>query len=1110
MTVPYKLPTVSVSDSDISSYLRKVRLPRTAVNIASARTRIEAQKIQEALPKGKDVSVVQSDAYRSVVYGESLVGGVITFAATSSNNQYLHLVVTFAGHECENIQALYLDDCRVDFSAVPGWCSYFVNPDGSFFNTDVVYLQKNLGSESQDALSELVAANVGWTGDHKQSGCCHCYLGLKWDGSVFGDGIPEIRALIRGKKVYDPRVGYAWYSANAALCIADFLCDARYGLGAATTRVYNSALTTAANICDETVSLISGGSEYRYTCNGSFETTSTPADILGKLAQTIDGRIVYQQGQWIILPATWRSPVLSLSLDDMLSDYRVQTSVSRKELFNRVRGTFHNALNMHTSDNYPIVKNDLYYAQDQNEELYLELNQDFVTSSSTAQRLAKIQLERIRQSLQVEATFGLKAYQCSIGDNVQLTIDELGWTNKTFEIIDLDFIEQGSREGATLATKLILRESASGVFDWNSGEETTHDISPNSSLPNPRNVSVPNNLVLTSGTDVLYLKADGTIVSRLKAEWDAITDAFVASGGKIICQYKKSASVKWASLGEFAPDISEVFIFDVADGTAYDFRVCCRNALGITGGWRTATNHIILGKSEKPSDVTGLVGTVASFGIALDWADVDDLDLSQYEVREGASWGGSTLVATVKASKLDLPIRIAGDHTFLIKARDTSKNYSLNPASVVVTISSPTVSDLASSIDGSEVLITWSSTPGSFAIEDYIIRQGEAFVDGTLVGHTKGTTFRLGATWSGARQLWIAARDVAGNIGTAQTISPTITAPGLVQTPTTEIIDNFVLFRWTVPASGSLPIRGTKLYKVVSGSDVLIGESSGTFFAFFETEGGSYTYKLAVVDIAGNEGGKKSISGVIGQPRDYVFKSSNVYDPDDALTADNIAIVDNIMTLPVNVDETFEEHFTSHSWSTPQDQVNAGYSRFCQPTESTAQFVGTVDLGATVPYGCLVTLTLARSEIVSGITLAPTISVSVDNTSWTDYADHYQIYVSSFRYLKVTLDATGGGTALDEIQEARITVAKQELRDEGSGTAASGDSGGTTVSFNKTFVDVESINVTAKYQAAETKGVTAVYDFTDVPNPTSFKVLLYSNNSGTRISGAFSWHATGS
>ena len=86
-----------------------------------------------------------------------------------------------------------------------------------------------------------------------------------------------------------------------------------------------------------------------------------------------------------------------------------------------------------------------------------------------------------------------------------------------------------------------------------------------------------------------------------------------------------------------------------------------------------------------------------------------------------------------------------------------------------------------------------------------------------------------------------------------------------------------------------------------------------------------------------------------------------------------------------------------------------------------------------------------------------------------------------------------------------LRLETKQIGDSGNGTASSGDSGGTTVNFNVSFVDVESITVTPKGSAARI----GIYDFTDVPNPTSFKVLLY-DTSGNRQSGDFSWQARGS
>jgi hypothetical protein len=60
------------------------------------------------------------------------------------------------------------------------------------------------------------------------------------------------------------------------------------------------------------------------------------------------------------------------------------------------------------------------------------------------------------------------------------------------------------------------------------------------------------------------------------------------------------------------------------------------------------------------------------------------------------------------------------------------------------------------------------------------------------------------------------------------------------------------------------------------------------------------------------------------------------------------------------------------------------------------------------------------------------------------------------------------------------------------------------VTFTRSFVDVNTIQLTPR----GTSLVTPVYDFTDTPNPTSFKVLLF-NQAGSRVDGEVSYDVTG-
>jgi hypothetical protein len=66
------------------------------------------------------------------------------------------------------------------------------------------------------------------------------------------------------------------------------------------------------------------------------------------------------------------------------------------------------------------------------------------------------------------------------------------------------------------------------------------------------------------------------------------------------------------------------------------------------------------------------------------------------------------------------------------------------------------------------------------------------------------------------------------------------------------------------------------------------------------------------------------------------------------------------------------------------------------------------------------------------------------------------------------------------------------------------DTDGTVVFFNKPFRDVDSITVTAEGPVS----LNAIYIFDDVPDPVSFKVMVF-NTSGVRVTGTVSWKARG-
>ena len=169
-----------------------------------------------------------------VIYGRRRVGGTRVFIEVSgSSNEYLHLVLVLSEGPVTAIDNVYLDDV---FST-----------DAKF--TGLLTVTKHLGTPGEAADAALTADVPKWTSACKLSNCAYLYVKLKYDRNAFS-GLPTITADVRGRTLYDPRDGQTRYSNNPALVIRDYLSNAIYGRGIASSAIDDTSIAAAANACD--------------------------------------------------------------------------------------------------------------------------------------------------------------------------------------------------------------------------------------------------------------------------------------------------------------------------------------------------------------------------------------------------------------------------------------------------------------------------------------------------------------------------------------------------------------------------------------------------------------------------------------------------------------------------------------------------------------------------------------------------------------------------------------------------------------------------------------------------------------------------------------------
>jgi hypothetical protein len=631
------------------------------------------RRANAGLNEGRTIMVREPASPREIVYGEVRKSGSIVFAhVTGTKNEFLHLIVAVAGHEVQAIGDIYLND-------------EVVSLDGSGNATSAPYvglvrIKKYLGTDAQTADADLISEAPGiWTSDHRLRGISYIYARLKFSNDAFPGGIPNISAIVQGRKVLDTRTSTTAYSANWALCVRDYLTDVKLGLGVAAALIDTTALNAAANVCDEDVPLNPSGTEKRYTVNGVVSTAAIPGDILVAMGDTAAGFVGYIGGEWIIHAGAYRTPTITLDENDLRGPVSVQTKVSRREIFNGIKGVYTSPQNQWQASDFPPVVNATYTTEDGGTRIWQDVEFPFITSPATAQRVGKISLERARQQIIVRLPCKLTALRVQAGDNVMITNTRLGWSSKVFEVQEFAFAPEQQDGGAVgLGVDLVLRETASGVWDWNDGEETTVDLAPNTNLPDPFTVAAPTGLTLTSGGTTQYIQPDGTTIPRLLAQWTAPADEFVTSGGLVRIEFKRSADSDWVPWNTVRGDQAFDYITEVQIGVNYDVRIRGENNLGVISAWTTVTGHTILADTVGPATPTGLTATAGAGFVSLDWNDNTEPDLSEYAVYRSPDDISFAKIAEVAASRfIDASgLTTGATYYYRITAIDRSENES--------------------------------------------------------------------------------------------------------------------------------------------------------------------------------------------------------------------------------------------------------------------------------------------------------------------------------------------------------------------------------------------------------------------------------------------------
>ena len=648
--------------------------------LSAASSALARKDTAQATMQGRTVSVREPVGSRRIVYGRARAGGTIVYMNTRTgddgiSDSALDLVIVLAGHRVKTIGAVYFDgEMAIDAAGVP---------QGRF--AGYVGLRKNYGTETGGAFPFLREKSPDmWTSSHQLSGCAAVYILLVFNPDVYPTGIPNISVDIEGRDdIFDPRTGTSGYSENAALCLANYMADPVFGLGAAigaADGIETDALIAAANVCDETVAKVGGGTELRYSCNGILDTAVDPKSNIEGLLTAMAGTCGWQAGQWQIYAGAYRTPLLSLTSDDIVeAGLSVTTRISRAENFNCVRGTFVAPENDWQQDDFPAYKSATYIAEDGGETVWRDIVLPYTISASMAQRLAKIEVERNRRQLTVFLDGKLKCWQAAIGDTVSLSYARWGWAGKPFEVSKVNLGVSASDSGAVLTAQLALRETSPLVYEWATTEAQIYAAAPRTTLPSAFSISAPGT---PTATESLYQTLSGGVKARVVLTWPPSRSAFA----EVYQVESRFGDGPWAYRGR--TDARTLEILDVAAGT-YTYRVKAISGIGVASAYATTQPQEISGLRAAPVAITGLTLQTAGGLAVLKWALHPDLDvrvggaiLVRHSAASSPSWANSVSMDEVAGAQTIAVVPLKPG-AYVLRAKDSSGN--LGPAIVVST-----------------------------------------------------------------------------------------------------------------------------------------------------------------------------------------------------------------------------------------------------------------------------------------------------------------------------------------------------------------------------------------------------------------------------------------
>jgi len=402
-----------------------------------------------------------------------------------------------------------------------------------------------------------------WTSAHRLRGIAYWFARFTSPPAedyqaMFPEGYnTPVRCVCRLSEVYDPRTGMTAWSDNASLCILDYLTHPD-GYNRSMDDIDLPSFEAFADICDEAVPRVAGGTEKRYRLWGVYGLTDDPQDVLAKMRATCDAEF-YQtpEGKIAIRGGVWAAPTVTIRDSDILG-HSMEQGNNRFATFNELK-----ILYTSPSHDYQTMEATSWEdLADQAERgvLTSSLNLDMVPSPSQARRLAKIHIAKSNPQWKGTIIANLSALDALGERTVRIVLPELG-------IDDAFFVAGFSIRPDLTGVEIGVMTINEASYSWTTAEEGTSPPIPEDTRPD-LTFPVPMNLTLSEVDDVITAVVDDPDRSDLELQGQ------IRAGAGSLWQEMETDGLT-AAFGPVNPDAT----------TTYQVRTRWRGPLETAGAW---------------------------------------------------------------------------------------------------------------------------------------------------------------------------------------------------------------------------------------------------------------------------------------------------------------------------------------------------------------------------------------------------------------------------------------------------------------------------------------------------------------------------------------------